>query len=40
MHGGRTHRNDEKAATAASEELWGITVETAELNVEMSSKLK
>jgi hypothetical protein len=40
MHGWRTHRNDEKAATASIEELWGITVETAELNVEMSSKLK
>jgi len=40
MHGWRTHRNDERAATAAIEELWGITVETAELNVEMSSKLK
>jgi hypothetical protein len=40
MHGWRTHRNDEKAATASIDEVWGITVQTAELNTEMSSKLK
>ena len=39
MHGWRTHRNDERAATAAIEELWGVTIETAELKPEMSSKL-
>ena len=40
MHGWRTHRNDEEAATASIDEVWGITVETAELNAEMSTKMK
>ena len=39
MFGWRTYDND-RAAYYASIEKWGITIETAELNVEMSSKLK
>ena len=39
MFGWRTHRND-LTAFQASIEKWGITVETAELKPEMSSKLK
>jgi len=39
MFGWRTHSND-LAAFQASFEKWGIKIETAELNVEMSSKLK
>ena len=39
MHGWRTHRNDE-AAFYESIEKWGITVETAELKAEMSTKMK
>ncbi len=39
MFGWRSHRNDQ-AAFNVSIEQWGITVETAELKPEMSSKLK
>jgi hypothetical protein len=39
MFGWRTHSND-LAAFQSSIEKWGIKIETAELNTEMSSKLK
>ena len=39
MYGWRTHRNDQ-AAWNATIEKWGITVETAELKAEMSTKMK
>ena len=39
MFGWRSHRNDQAAYDAAIEQ-WGITIETAELKPEMSSKLK
>jgi len=39
MFGWRTHSRD-LAAYQASIEKWGISIETAELNAEMSSKLK
>jgi hypothetical protein len=39
MHGWRTHRNDERAFNSSIEK-WGISVETAELNTEMSTKMK
>ena len=38
MHGWRTHRNDQEAYSNSIEK-WGITIETAELKPEMSSKL-
>jgi hypothetical protein len=40
MFGWRTHSSDMDAWNSSIEDLWGITVETAELNTEMSSKLK
>lgn len=39
MFGWRSHRNDMDAFSAAIEQ-WGVTIETAELKPEMSSKLK
>ena len=39
MFGWRTYDND-RAAYYASIEKWGITIETAELNAEMSTKMK
>ena len=39
MFGWRSHRNDQASYDAAIEQ-WGITIETAELKPEMSSKLK
>jgi hypothetical protein len=40
MFGWRTHSSDMDAWNSSIDDLWGITVETAELNTEMSSKLK
>ena len=39
MHGWRTQRNDQEAYSNSLEK-WGITIETAELNIEMSTKMK
>ena len=39
MHGWRTHRNDQEAYSNSIEK-WGITIETGELNAEMSTKME